>query len=377
MIKLKKYIFFSIILITPLMIAAQEVTLADSLQVKATVIEQLQGGLRSLPNLSISIKNVGTYTTNAVGDFSFSIQLKDNLEQDVAININSLDYEITQPFEGKITIDTTHIENGISIVVLGKDVEQEYKDQITKLGKRLRKIQAVSKLTTRRLNAINDSLLQVIHSQAVENKTLRSTIEELKQTVAQTEEEKALLDKKVESLEMQLQVEKNKNDELQDQLAEALAENLRLQEEYLSLITGALNKYLVTTKDVQTLLLNVKQYSKSKAYAASYNNSLQAYNDIFSAINEAHQGYIQNVKSSWKSERVAKAVETTFNILFDQLHYPTLEPTFLEVNTLLNERKIKKAHSLGAKKFDELAPIIRHLESNVKRLTKTMTQTIR
>ena len=377
MIKLKKYIFFSIILITPLMIAAQEVTLADSLQVKATVIEQLQGGLRSLPNLSISIKNVGTYTTNAVGDFSFSIQLKDNLEQDVAININSLDYEITQPFEGKITIDTTHIENGISIVVLGKDVEQEYKDQITKLGKRLRKIQAVSKLTTRRLNAINDSLLQVIHSQAVENKTLRSTIEELKQTVAQTEEEKALLGKKVESLEMQLQVEKNKNDELQDQLAEALAENLRLQEEYLSLITGALNKYLVTTKDVQTLLLNVKQYSKSKAYAASYNNSLQAYNDIFSAINEAHQGYIQNVKSSWKSERVAKAVETTFNILFDQLHYPTLEPTFLEVNTLLNERKIKKAHSLGAKKFDELAPIIRHLESNVKRLTKTMTQTIR
>lgn len=377
MIKLKKYIFFSIILITPLMIAAQEVTLADSLQVKATVIEQLQGGLRSLPNLSISIKNVGTYTTNAVGDFSFSIQLKDNLEQDVAININSLDYEITQPFEGKITIDTTHIENGISIVVLGKDVEQEYKDQITKLGKRLRKIQAVSKLTTRRLNAINDSLLQVIHSQAVENKTLRSTIEELKQTVAQTEEEKALLDKKVESLEMQLQVEKNKNDELQDQLAEALAENLRLQEEYLSLITGTLNKYLVTTKDVQTLLLNVKQYSKSKAYAASYNNSLQAYNDIFSAINEAHQGYIQNVKSSWKSERVAKAVETTFNILFDQLHYPTLEPTFLEVNTLLNERKIKKAHSLGAKKFDELAPIIRHLESNVKRLTKTMTQTIR
>lgn len=377
MIELKNYIFLLALLLMPLLVVAQETESVEPLKVNGKVIEQLQGGLQSLPNLTISIKDLGTYTTDEEGNFSFSIQLKDNLEQDVSIKINSLDYEITQPFEGKITIDTSHIENGISVLVLGKDVEQEYKDQIAKLGRRLRKIQTDSKLTTRRMNVINDSLLQVIYAQAAENKTLQSTIEELKQTVTQTEEEKALLDKKVESLEMQLQVEKNKNDELQDQLAAALAENLRLQEEYLSLITGVLNKYLVTTKDVQTLLLNVKQYTKSKAYAASYNNSLQAYNDIFSEINEAHQGYIQNVKSSWKSERVAKAVETTFNILFDQLHYPTLEPAFLEVNTLISARKIKKAHSLGAKKFDELAPIIRHLESNVKRLTKTMTQTIR
>lgn len=357
----------------PVLLFCQQTT-GQPLQVEVTIIEQKSGGLQILPNFTISIQQQ-TFISNNKGTFAFPIQLEDNLEKEIQFRLNSLDYEWAKPFDGRMTIDTSHTIAGLELFVYGKDIEQEYKNKIQSLQRRLRGIQLESNLSTRRLNALNDSLVQIINMQIQEQQRLQTTIDQLKETISTTEQEKEGILVRVDRLEEQLEKEKVRNQQLQEEKEQALAKVLRLQDQNQKLIAGVLDAYLLRIKDVHeqlNYLRNLSSLSKLQAY----NATIEAYNEIFIKINDAHEGYIQDVQKSWKSNRVGKDLESTFAILFDQLHYPLLQPSVVQVNQFLGQKKFKKASKYGMGKFEELSPIIRHLENTIKRLNKTMRKTI-
>jgi len=169
--------------------------------------------------------------------------------------------------------------------------------------------------------------------------------------------------------------EQEKNRALQNELMEALAENLRLQTEYLRVITGALNIYLIRAKDLQGALKIADQYYRG--YNINYNKALDEYSAAYLTIYEAHQGYIQNVQNAWQSKKVKTDIEKTFNILINELHDSKILATFDTVNKYIGQRKMKKVAKYSDESYDELSSIIRRLETNVQRLTKTLKKTMK
>lgn len=346
----------------------------EELVISAKIIEQNKGTLQAVRNFPISITGLGVFTSDEAGVIVFPIQFDDNLEQEIFINLNTTNYQIRQPFEGKILLDTTHLTKGFEILIIGKDIEGNLKKQIDKLQQQLKNIKAESSLSTSRLNAINDSLLQVILIHEQERLAMQEAIITMEKELISTKEDKTELEKTVEELKYQLELAQEKNRALQNELVEALAENLRLQTEYLSVITGTLNTYLLRAKDLQHTLKTADQYYKG--YKANYDRALNEYGQAYLKVYDAHQGYIQNVANAWQSKKVKTEVEKTFNILINELHDSKMVTIFDEVNAYIGARKMRKVSNYSEQSYEELSPIIYRLETNIKRLTKTMKYTM-
>ena len=341
--------------------------------VQARVLEQLKGNIKSVPNTSLKMIGIGDYSTNEEGRFAFQIPMDElsQFDNEMVIKIVLPDYEIIKPFEGKVQLDTSKSEVFLDILVMGRDIEEEYKKKLTELGNKLRTTQKKNSISLKKMSAMNDSLLQALERDAKQQVALEQSIEELEAKVAKESDEKSKYASELRDAIDQMQSLNNALAKKENELYVALEEKYLRQQKYQKSISGDLNEYLIQVKDVQDLLQNLDNYfkpGKYPNYRSTYNSTLASYNEIFLEINRKRSDYLEGINRYWGNELLADQVEETFDILFDQVHNPLLKPTINEVNSNLKYNKFRKAAKLAHQTFHDLNPLIINLEKAVNRL---------
>jgi len=352
--------------------AAQE-SVSKSIGVDARVLEQLKGTIRSVPNAELNMIGIGEYKTDDDGRCQFEAPVYDynRNEAYVVIEVKIKDYDVIRPFEGMIQLDTAEARVSMEILVMGRDIEEEYKTQISQLTKKLKSTQRKNSLSVKRMNAMNDSLLVTMQRSAEQKNAFQKSIDELaikaESEAAQKEafaEDLARAQKQLEQLEESLR-------QKEGELYIALEEKYLRQQNIQKAITADLKDYLLRTKDVHDLLQNLDRYfkrGKYPNYTATYNENIAAYNAIFTKINDNYLNYVEGIQRYWDAPLLTREVEDTFEILLDQVHNPKLKPAIMEVNGYIRQNKSGKATKVAHEAFHDLNPLILNLEKAVDRM---------
>ena len=350
---------------------AQESQL-QSIDLHISVIEQLKGAVKRVGNATLDLIGLGEYTTDANGDCELSAPIKDfnRYDSQLDIQVKVRDYDVISPYRGIMQVEISVPETEMDIMVIGRDVEQEYRDQINTLIKKLEVTEKKNSLSLKRMNAMNNSLLASMKQNEMQKTTLENTIENLNEKViSESAENQSLLEdlqrakSEMNALRLSLQTK-------EDELFVALEERYLRQQNYHKAISADLNDFLIHVKDVHDLLQNLDKYFRPGQYpdySKTYNSTLTAYNNILEKINENHPDYIHGIERYWGSPLIIEQLEDTFGMLFDQLHHPKLKPAINEINGHIRKNKPRKATKLAHEVFHDLNPLILNLEKSVNR----------
>ena len=365
-------ILFSCLFFTCFTLFSQEEALRI-LAIKGTISEQIDNSIKGLSAIKFQVEAIDeALETDNQGAFSFEFPLiEERLYKGTdEINFTIPGYTILRPFNGVLQIDTLDYDLVLDILVIKKDAVSAYSKQVKKLNRRLSKLKRENVLSSARLNVMNDSLLANIQQSEAQKVELQSAISSLETNLASTSADNEALNQKLIAAKTQLMDMQSSVEELNEELQEALEDKYRRQQEFYESISKGLQDYLVRTKDVHELLVDVGNYfpsSNNPEFVGAYNVALNAYNEIFVTLNEEQDNYVQGVKQYWEDPQIAKQVALTFEVVFDMIHYPRLQPAFREINGFITTRKKKKAINAGQTAFDELnAPLI-NLEKMIER----------
>ena len=368
-----KYFLSTIFLLILVIYLPAQPDVIRSIAVEARVLEQLKGNIRSVPNAKLNMVGLGEYATDENGRFSFEAPIRDynRRQASVVIEIRVNDYDIIRPYQGKVQLDTSSTRFNIEILVMGRDIEEDYRHQLTALSKKLNVTQRKNALSIKRMNAMNNSLLVSLEKDALQKAELENVITDLKEKAESEAAQKEAFAEDLTRAQKQMDQLRESLEAKEDELYIALEEKYLRQQNYQKAITADLEEYLLYVKDVHDLLQNLDRYFKSGKYpnyANTYNSTLKAYNDIFIKINKNYRDYVQGVKRYWEAPLLARQVEDTFEILLDQVHHPKLKPAISEVNSYIRKNKSGKATKVAHDAFHDLNPLILNLEKAVDRL---------
>lgn len=341
-----------------------------TIQVQGAIMQQDGGKTIAAGNTNLKVIGVGDIPTNSDGTFNFQLPILEynRFDKEVEVKLKIDNYEILRPLDGILLVDTLDYEMVLDVLVIGKDANADYRKQITKLNKRLNKLRGENTLSQRRLNAMNDSLLNNIQRNEAERVKLENTIANLEANLASAVSGSETLKTQLTAAQASLRNQQAQVDDLQIQLADAMEEKYLRQQQFYRAISADLKDYLIRTKDVQEMLHNIGEYfpsSNNPGFSTTFNNTLKAYNGITEKINEEHKNYIQGVRNYWQNPQLAYQVEQTFEVLFHQLHYPKLQPAVSEIIGYIRINKKKKAMKLGHETFHNLNALIINLEKMV------------
>lgn len=341
-----------------------------TIQVQGNVMEQAEGKTIAVGNTNLKVVGVGEVKTNGKGSFVFTLPILayNRFDKEVAVKLTIDNYEILRPLDGVFLVDTLDYEMIVDILVIGKNANTDYRKQVTLLNKRLNKLGRDNTLSQKRLNAMNDSLLNNIQRNEAERVQLENVIADLETNLATAVSGSEILTTQLSTAQAALNSQQAQVADLQIQLADAMEEKYLRQQQYYRAISADLKDYLIRTKDVQELIHHVGEYfpsSNNPEFSTTFNNTLKAYNGITEKINEEHKNYIQGVRNYWQNPQLAYQVDQTFEVLFHQLHYPKLQPAVSEIIGYIRLNKKKKAMKLGHETFHNLNALIINLEKMI------------
>ncbi len=343
-------------------------------QVQGRLVEQLTGQMTGIPHVSLKITGIGVYKTNEHGEFAFKVPILDynRFDAQVEVEIKADNYQILRPLDGILLLDTADFNITLELLAIGKEASEAYRDQIQNLNQRLSKLKREKILSLRRLSAMNDSLLNNIQRNETQRIQLENSIADLEANLQTATAGNEALRARLEATQGELNTLQTSVERLNEQLADALEEKYLRQQQFFKAISADLQDFLIRTKDVHEVIQNVKEYfpsSNNPDFVRTYDKTLQAYNDILVKINEEHENYIQGVQRYWKAPQTTQQVKNTFEVIFDQLHYPKLQPAVSEINAYIRANKKKKAAKVGHETFHRLNALIINLE---KMIDKTL-----
>ncbi len=372
--KLKELAFLSFLLLLPITAIFAQYDTLKLVDIDGRILEQLNGRVQHLPNTKLRVKGVGKFVTDETGVFAFKMPILDfnRFDTQIEIQISVEGYDIISPLDGIIEIDTADYQMTLDLMVVGDDLSTEYRQQLANLDSRLRRLKSENAMSVGRLNALNDSLLNNIKRGEYQRQELENTIANLNNDLANAAAGNDAMKIQLEEKQSALMALSEQITDLNQKVMEARQEKYLRQEKHLRAITADLKDYLIRAKDVHELLEHVEEYFPARGnpeYVKSYNTSLTEYNRILAKLNEEQKGYIQNVGSYWSAPAVAAQLEETFQILFNQLHFPKLQPALSEVNSYLRKRKAKKADQVAHAAFHDMYPVILNLEKSINKTT--------
>lgn len=372
--KLKELAFLSFLLLLPITAIFAQYDTLKLVDIDGRILEQLNGRVQHLPNTKLRVKGVGKFVTDETGVFAFKMPILDfnRFDTQIEIQISVEGYDIISPLDGIIEIDTADYQMTLDLMVVGDDLSTEYRQQLANLDSRLRRLKSDNAMSVGRLNALNDSLLNNIKRGEYQRQELENTIANLNNDLANAAAGNDAMKIQLEEKQSALVALAEQISDLNQKVMEARQEKYLRQEKHLRAITADLKDYLIRAKDVHELLEHVEEYFPARGnpeYVKSYNTSLTEYNRILAKLNEEQKGYIQNVGSYWSAPAVAAQLDETFQILFNQLHFPKLQPALSEVNSYLRKRKAKKADQVAHAAFHDMYPIILNLEKSINKTT--------
>ena len=348
-----------------------------SLSVQVRVLEQLKGNIQPLISAPLELAGLGKYETNEDGRFAFRVPLKELEEIDykIVVKVMKDNYKVVKPYLGQTALDTLVNELELDILVIGQDIEEEYRKKLDELSLRLRQTQRRSELSLKAMNAMNDSLVSALQRDEIQRAQMRKTIDDLKERAEKETEAKESFARELEQAERQLASLQTQLDNKEQELYEALEEQYLRQQEYFQSISGDLNDYMIRVRDVQDLLKNIGHYFKQVQYpnyAAQYNSTLQEYNTIFLKLQENYSDYLNGVDRYWDDPNLTEQLAETFEVVFDQVHHPKLKPAINNVNNQIRKNKPGKASKLGETAYQELNPVMINLEKMVNRIIEKL-----
>ena len=372
--KFKELAFLSFLLLLPITAIFGQYDTLKLVNIDGRILEQLNGSVQHLSNTKIRVKGVGKFVTDETGVFAFKMPILDfnRFDTQIEIQISVEGYDIISPLDGIVEIDTADYQMTLDLMVVGDELSTEYRQQLANLDSRLRRLKSENAMSVGRLNALNDSLLNNIKKGEYQRQELENTIANLNNDLANAAAGNDALKIQLEEKQDALVTLSEQIADLNQKVMEARQEKYLRQEKHLRAITADLKDYLIRAKDVHELLEHVEEYFPARGnpeYVKSYNTSLTEYNRILAKLNEEQKGYIQNVGSYWTAPAVAAQLEETFQILFNQLHFPKLQPALSEVNSYLRKRKAKKADQVAHAAFHDMYPIIINLEKSINKTT--------
>lgn len=375
--KLKDLALLSFLLLLPITAIFAQYDTLKVVDIDGRILEQLNGSVQHLAKTKLRVKGVGKFATDETGAFSFKMPIFDfnRFDTQIEVQISVEGYDIISPLDGIIEVDTADYQMTLDLVVVGDDLSTEYRQQLTKLDSRLRRLKSDNAMSVGRLNALNDSLLNNIKRGEYQRQELENTINNLNNDLANAAAGNDALKIQLEEKQSALVTLSEQITDLNQKVMEARQEKYLRQEKHLRAITADLKDYLIRAKDVHELLEHVEEYFPARGnpeYVKSYNTSLTEYNRILAKLNEEQKGYIQNVGSYWSAPAVAAQLDETFQILFNQLHFPKLQPALSEVNSYLRKRKAKKADQVAHAAFHDMYPIILNLEKSINKTTRML-----
>jgi hypothetical protein len=337
------------------------------LEIHGRILERTDKIRKGIPDLQINIEE-HQLATNQEGRFSVKIPIyqKNRSKTSLKMGVQSPDYQIIHPLDGLMEIDTASYSLSIEVFVCGKKFDWDARQKIVEQQDQIRKLKNKHGLSQRRLNALNQLMLDTILHYENQRLAQQEEIVLLEDKLKSSKDENSELQKQLETIKESLRISLIENEKITAQLFEAKEERYLRQQEYFEKISTAFNDYLTRVNDMRNLLPTVKDYFKNGAYTQLYNSTIEKYEPAYLQINNPKNDLLQGVEHNWDSEEVRKSVEQTFDFLIQQVHHQHIKVRFTEINDHLANRRVNKAKQLANATHEELAPLILQAEKAIK-----------
>lgn len=367
---MKTILVFSFFL--PFFLSAQDPMVA-LVKVDGTLFETVHAEKKGLSDVDILISNIGQRKTDERGEFKFSYPIFESTVSDpkVQIQITSGKYKMIHPIDGSISLDTSNIVLFIELIVMGAEVSPKFQKLVEDQKQRIKKLQKSEKLNLRQLNALNKQMIDTIAFYENQQLDFQQKLNELEQELANSKSENTALKEEVARYKIQITALQDSVQSLSQQLFIALEERYLRQQKQFEEISTNLQEYLLRLKDVNDMLPKIKQYFPSggnPGYAATFNDAITKYNEIYLTIYKEHPQYLEGVNHYWTSEKVSEPTEEAFNFIIKEVHEANFLLSLTEITDLIRQNKAGKAQKSGIASHNKLQPIIQELELKLNKV---------
>lgn len=332
----------------------------DDIKINLTILEKVGNQTRALPNAKIQIPDEGQVLTNESGQYNYNYAVRNNVDPEIKISLISDEHKMLKPLDGAIQLDPTQEEINIEFLVVNMAEESpEFQKRIKKLERRIARLQSKNQLTQIQLNKINAQLLDTILY-------FEARRQELEGEIANYESLNQEQQEQIESQKNRIAELEEEVSNLTEDLEEALEARYLRQNKYFKDISTNLLQYLLKVKDLRDHMPYIREYFKSGF--GNFASDIDAYNKVFTTLNNNHQDYLEGVDRYWENRPVSRQMESVFKYLLEGIHLKQVMPVINDINMEIRKRKPKKAHKIAMASHENMIQNIRQLEKDVNRL---------
>ena len=336
---------------------------------------------KPIANTIIKFRDIGRSQTDEEG--VFSIKIPESI-QELLFSIDLKDYMILHPFKGKLNLTLASKAHLLEIIALNEKENKALKEKVSRLQKKLDKVSETHGVDHNKLIFVNKLLIDSIQSLhkntlAYEKQIHLLEAEKKIQTTRLGEKDTqiALLEKRIDSLNNELSLWKEKAAQLEADLENEKAEKLIRQQEYYKLISTDLNHYLSKLIDLKNWLPKVPLYAKMEAARNEYDTFVRDYNEIRNKINQNHQEYISMVQKLWDTPFVYKDTEATYTYLLEDVHRGEILAMDAKVWNHLRGKLTNKKVKLATANANKIQPILEVKIEELKTKIQHINQELR
>lgn len=338
--------------------------------IDGTVFEEKNGSKVGLSDIEVVVGDIRPKLTDEDGFFSFKIPVSVKDEPtEVKIEINSNEYAVIHPVEGRFGIGKEKLQLKVELVVIHRAADPFILQKINKLKDTIKLWERKHKISLSTLNQLNKNMLDTIRHYTRQQKIMEEQINSQVKEIQKITKEKEAFQLQIDALLLEIKQHKDSISYLTDQLYAALESSYLRKATCFNKISAQLLDYLLRVRDIHQRLLRVEQYFPSRnnpAYVRAYNKAAKEYNEVFATLNEEQAAHLQCVQHNWKTELTKKQLLLTLDLLFQKLHHAELKPSLNEMHAFIYQDKMNKAKKLGEQIFKDVQPIIEALDKQIK-----------
>ncbi len=331
------------------------------IDIEGRVIEQIEGREVGVGGIRLFIANYGDYLyTDPTGAFAASIPADG---QPFQIEIHHPRYNILTPPGGRLQLSeftTSTFKIELKILVRGAGRNEALEEEIHQLNARMERLQQQKRLSAHQIAKLQQQMLDtILHFQGERRK--------LENRLAKAETRNRELGDSVETRDKIIAAQRDSIETLIDRLYVALEEQYLRQQEIYEDLSGLLKSYRSRAADLNDWLPRLKSYFRDPTAAQDYVRTIEAYNDIYNALQSGHEGLLTGIAHYWKHPAAVTEARQTCLYALEEVHRSVILPYNQTLLPYFEDRppKVNRAQKEADAFHTQLNPLIERLEEKI------------
>lgn len=368
-----QFLKLSLFLLLPTFASTQVI---DQIDIHLSIMERIGDEQKALPNATLVIPDQGQVQTDEKGKFNFKYAVRNNVDPELKITLQSDRHKLLKPLDGAIQLDASREEMYIEFLVVNMSKESPaFRKRIRDLEKRIRTLQSKNRLTSRQLNAVNNLLVDTLIHFEKNRQDLESKIGELSEALGTAEDVNEKQKQELEKAKATIAELEERITDLTAQVEAAKEEQFLRQNEHFSQIYGNLIEYFQRAKDIRDLLPYIKQEINSGSLA-NFANSIDKYNKVYTKLNTNSENYLLAVDRYWDKAELSQELDEIMKLIIKGIHAKQILPVITNIRIEINRQRANKAQKMANEFFYELDKSIKELEQEANSTLRSLRRNI-